>query len=207
LRISLILAHPSSGSFNHALAAAVADRLRRDGHGVRAHDLHAEGFDPLLPAAEIPTGASLPALVAEHCREIAAAEGIVLVHPNWWGQPPAILKGWVDRVLRPGVAYRFVEGDCGDGVLVGLLRARAAVVINTSNTPPRREQEVFGDPLETLWKNCIFGQCGVHEFHRRTFSLVCLSTRQQRAEWLQEAEELVARVFGEADSDPPSEHR
>jgi NAD(P)H dehydrogenase (quinone) len=50
-----------------------------------------------------------------HCREIADVDGII-VHPNWWGQPPAILKGWVDRVLRPGVAYRFLEGDAGEGV-------------------------------------------------------------------------------------------
>ena len=103
-------------------------------------------------------------------------------------------------MLRAGVAYRFDEGDPGDGVLVGLLRAGAAVVINTSNTPPRREQEVFGDPLETLWKICIFGQCGVNEFHRRSFGVVCVSTRQQRAEWLKEAQDLVARVFGVADS-------
>ena len=94
-------------------------------------------------------------------REIAQAQGIVIVHPNWWGQPPAILKGWVDRVLRPEVAYRFREGDAGDGVPVGLLKAKAAVVFTTSNTPRERELASFGDPLETLWKNCIFGLCGV----------------------------------------------
>jgi len=45
--------------------------------------------------------------------KFSEASGIVIVHPNWWGQPPAILKGWVDRVLRPGVAYEFTEGDQG----------------------------------------------------------------------------------------------
>ncbi len=197
MNISLILAHPDPASLNHALAAAAADELRRAGHGVRVRDLHAEGFDPLLPIEEIPSAASPHAMVAEHCREIAAAEGIVIIHPNWWGMPPAILKGWVDRVLRPGVAYRFDEGDDGEGVPVGLLRARAVVVINTSNTPQRREQELFRDPLETLWKNCIFGLCGVHEFHRRMFGVVCLSTPEERVAWLTEARQLVAEVFGD----------
>ena len=78
-----------------------------------------------------------------------------------------MVKGWVDRVFRPGVAYEFEEDDSGEGVPIGLLRARAAVVFNTSNTPEEREQEVFGDPLETLWKTCIFDLCGVKEFHRQ----------------------------------------
>jgi len=62
------------------------------------------------------------------------------------GQPPAVLKGWVDRVFRAGVAYKFLEGDKGDGVPVGLLKIRTAIVFNTSNTPPVREKKVFGDP-------------------------------------------------------------
>ena len=74
----------------------------------------------------------------------------MIVHPNWWGQPPAILKGWVDRVFRPGIAYRFVEGDAGEGVPIGLLKASAAVVFNTSNTPDARERFAFGDPAAVL---------------------------------------------------------
>ena len=130
-------------------------------------------------------------LFGEHCQEIAQADGIVIVHPNWWGQPPAILKGWVDRVLRPEVAYRFGEGDAGDGVPVGLLQAKAAVVFNTSNTPRARELAVFGDPLETLWQNCIFGLCGVRLFYRKNFAVVVTSTPAQREAWLDEVREML----------------
>ena len=123
---------------------------------------------------------------------VPAADGIVVVHPNWWGQPPAILKGWIDRVVRPGVAYTFEEGDSGEGVPVGLLRARTAVVLNTSNTPPGREQDVFGDPLEVIWRRCVFDLCGVRDVRRRTFGVVVTSTAEERARWLGEVEELVA---------------
>jgi len=51
-----------------------------------------------------------------------------------------------------------------EGIPIGLLQAKAAVVFNTSNTPPQREQAAFGDPLETIWKNCIFDLCGVKTF-------------------------------------------
>jgi NAD(P)H dehydrogenase (quinone) len=195
MNISVILAHPSSGSFNHAVAEAAISQLRLNGHTVSFHDLYREGFDPTLPGSEGVPEASLPKPVAAHCLEVAAADGIVIVHPNWWGQPPAILKGWVDRVMRPGVGYTFLEGDGGEGVPVGLLKARAAVVFNTSNTPAERERAVFGDPLDLIWKNCVFGLCGVKDVHRETFSVVVTSTERQRRQWLARVSDVVARCF------------
>ena len=195
MKISLILAHPNKASFNHAIAEAALAELREAGHEVVFHDLYAEGFDPILPHAEFTKDAALPDRVRQHCTELAEAEGIAIVHPNWWGQPPAILKGWVDRVIRPGVAYEFLEGDKGDGVPVGLLRAEAVIVFNTSDTPTEREREVFGDPLETLWKKCVFGLCGAKVVHRRMFSVVVTSTAAQRREWLEEVRDTVRRCF------------
>ncbi|MEW6290324.1 MAG: NAD(P)H-dependent oxidoreductase [Thermodesulfobacteriota bacterium] len=199
MKISVILAHPDKHSFNHAIAGVVLQALAANRHQVFFHDLYEEKFDPILPAGEIRRDALLPAAIADHCRELRAADGIVVIHPNWWGQPPAILKGWVDRVIRPGVAYEFLEGDGGEGVPHGLLQAKAALVFNTSNTDAAREIAVFGDPLESLWKNCIFGLCGVTAFQRRMFGIVVVSTEQQRKKWLAEAAEMVKNVFAGED--------
>ncbi len=195
MKISLILAHPDPNSFNHAIAQAARIEMTRLGHRVYYHDLYAEGFDPLLPAGEIPEAASLPSEIAAHCAEIAEADGIIIVHPNWWGQPPAALKGWVDRVIRPGVAYRFLEDDHGEGIPLGLLKARAALVFNTGNTPAEREARDFGDPLERIWKNCVFGLCGVDVFYRETFSVVITSGLAQRQAWLEQVGEAVRLYF------------
>jgi putative NADPH-quinone reductase len=195
VKILIVLAHPDPASFNHALAAAAAEAARRLGHAVVLRDLHAEGFDPILPKGEALEGAPLAPWLSRHCEDLATADGIVIVHPNWWGQPPAILKGWIDRVVRPGVAYSFVEGDSGEGVPVGRLRARTAVVLNTSNTPPEREHEAFGDPLESIWRRCVFDLCGVKDVRRRTFGVVVTSTPAQRADWLEEAARLVGSAF------------
>jgi putative NADPH-quinone reductase len=105
------------------------------------------------------------------------------------------MKGWIDRVFRPGVAYRFLEGDNGEGVPVGLLRTQTAVVFNTSNTPPEREMQEFGDPLERIWRKCILEFCGVKNILRQTFSVVVTSTPEQRAAWLGEVEEIVSAHF------------
>jgi NAD(P)H dehydrogenase (quinone) len=197
---SVIVAHPRPGSFNHALAHAACAALGRLGHEVRFHDLYAEGFDPLLQTPEFRRDAVLDPVLAGHCREASEAEGIVIVHPNWWGMPPAILTGWVDRVLRPGVGYEFLEGDGGEGVPRGLLRARAAVVLNTSNTAREREERIFGDPLDAIWKKCIFDLCGVADVRRRTFETIVTSTPEIRLTWLGEAESLVTETFGPGNS-------
>ncbi|HEY5478053.1 MAG TPA: NAD(P)H-dependent oxidoreductase [Gaiellaceae bacterium] len=195
MKILVLLGHPQPGSFNHSLAETVVATLERGGHDVVFHDLHAEGFDPAMTAAEIPTDAPLEPEIARHCEELAAAEGIVVVHPNWWGQPPAILKGWIDRVVRPGVAYRFLEGDGGEGIPEGLLKVKTAVVLNTSNTKLERELETFGDPLEGLWARCIFGLCGVEDVRRRNFGVIVTSTYEERVAWLKEAAQMVAQAF------------
>lgn len=153
MRISVILAHPDPNSFNRAIAKTAIEVLKANGHKVFFHDLYREKFDPLLPAKEIDEDAKLPAKIKKHCKEIATADGIVIVHPNWWGQPPAILKGWVDRIIRPRVAYQFLEGDSGEGVPKGLLKAKAALVFNTSNTKSERKESFrrsAGDYLEEL---------------------------------------------------------
>ena len=205
MEILVVLGHPDPGSLNHAIASEVCNSLLEDGHHVLFHDLYEEHFDPILPKEEIPEKGLVPGAIQNHCEQLLSADGIVIVHPNWWGQPPAILTGWIDRVFRPGVAYRFDEGDSGEGIPIGLLKAKAAVVFNTSNTPDAREQSAFGDPLETLWKRCIFDLCGVKKFQRRIFHVVITSSLDQRRAWLSEARQLVSNVFSnKADLDQPT---
>lgn len=186
-----VVAHPGPASFSHAMADAAASTLRASGYTVQCHDLYAEGFNPVQPVVETQNTRSDDALVEQHCAELRAADLILVFHPNWWSQPPAILKGWIDRVFRLGTAYAYAEGTGLDGVPVGLLRARAALVFNTSNTPSAREHEVFGDPLERLWKTSVFELCGVRHVTRRMFGPMASSSPAQRDAWLAEVRGLV----------------
>lgn len=194
--VSVILGHPYEYSFNHAIAETVVNRLQKLGHTVFFHDLYEEKFDAILMGHELVSGKTSNLLVQQHMDEIREADGIVIIHPNWWGMPPAILKGWVDRVLRQGVAYAFNENDDGSGIPLGLLKAEIAIVLNTANTPEERENTVFGDPLETIWKNCIFDFCGVKNFHRHVFRVIAGSKEHEREGWLEEAGEITNRYFG-----------
>ena len=193
--ISLILGHPKPASFNHAIAEAVASALVKDGHRLRMHDLYREQFDPVLTAAEIGGRASGDPLIEQHCREAVEADGFVIVHPNWWGQPPALLKGWIERIFRFGLAYRFDETAGPDGPALGLLTARAAVVINTTDTPPDREADIFGDPLARIWRDCVFGFCGVRRVERHVVGPVIGATQETTARWRDETAEWARAMF------------
>ena len=195
MKVTVILAHPDKKSLNYAIAETAVKTLTAGGHEVAFHDLYREKFPPVLPMEEIPRNVKLPKIISRHCEEIAEADGIIIVHPNWWGQPPAILKGWIDRILRPGVAYTFAEGDRGEGDLIGLLKARAVLIFNTSNTREEREVSVYNDPLETLWKNNMFISCGVKSYYRKTFRVVITSTGDQRKEWLKEVKNITKKYF------------
>jgi NAD(P)H dehydrogenase (quinone) len=191
MKVLVIIGHQNKGSYCHAITETAIEELKAAGHEVTFHDLYEEGFDPILTHDEIPKGSTVDPIVQEHCDELAAADGFVIVHPNWWAQPPAILKGWIDRVFRQGVAYEFAEG----GGIIGHLKGKTALVITTSNTPRDVELKLFGDPLENLWKNCVFGFCGAEEFFRRNFESIVMSTPEQRAKWLEEVRQIVKERF------------
>lgn len=193
-----VIAHPTSESFSHAMASAARECLQKNGYEFALHDLYAERFDPVQPTGELQNSTSTDRLVEQHCEEIARANLILVFHPNWWGQPPAVLKGWIDRVLRLNTAYGYPPGTPPEGVPIGLLKARHAFVFNTSNTPIERELEVFGDPLDLIWRRCVFPLCGVSEVTRRMYGPIAGSTVEQRTSWLADVAGLVEKVASSA---------
>jgi NAD(P)H dehydrogenase (quinone) len=195
MRVSVILAHPYDQSFNHGIKDQVLKTLNDLGHEINYHDLYAEQFDPVMTGFELKNGYSKDALVEKHCAEIIKAEAIVIIHPNWWGQPPAILKGWVDRVLRYDLAYKDIVNADGKVEVIGLLTTKQVILFNTGNTDADTENNLFMDPLETLWKNCIFGFCGAQAFYRKLFRIIADSSQETREGWLAEVDEKLRELL------------
>lgn len=148
----IVLAHPEEHSFSAAMARAAADALSASGWTVDLDDLAREGFraeasrDDLavVPSSELvqlmyaqeeatATTGYAPA-VADQIRRLQAADLVVAVFPFWWFAPPALMKGWFDRVFVNGVGYGHDPYD--DGPLKGK-RALAAVAVGG-------DQEMYG---------------------------------------------------------------
>lgn len=137
MKFLLVYAHPLGDSFAAALRDAVAGGLAQAGHDVDAIDLYADDFDPRLSAAEraayMRPGYDPASDVADYCRRLRAADGLVLVFPQWWFDMPAVLKGFIDRVFVPGVAF---DHDRAGGRLVPLLaNLKTFHVVTTTGSP------------------------------------------------------------------------
>lgn len=108
MKVLVIYAHPAAGSFNAAIRDLVMDKLAAAGADIRLRDLYAEDFQPVLTRPEWTGYTESPANrlpVADHCADVAWCDTLIFVYPTWWYGMPAILKGWLDRVLLPDVAF------------------------------------------------------------------------------------------------------
>ena len=97
--ICLVIAHPSPSSLSFQIYHELAEVLESEGHKVFRQDLYGDSFNPVMPLDELKRRMSLDPLVTRYSRELTECESLVVIHPDWWAGPPAILKGWVDRLF------------------------------------------------------------------------------------------------------------
>lgn len=107
MKHAVIVAHPNPHSLTRAAADAYAEQVGRAGHEVVIRDLYQLGFDPCLKAWEVPrdTGYHFDPDVLREREQLARADVFVLVYPFWFNAPPAILKGYIDRVFSMDFGY------------------------------------------------------------------------------------------------------
>jgi putative NADPH-quinone reductase len=161
------LGHGKSDSLCHHLARVAIETLDRAGAERRVQDLLADGFDPVLRleprARHAPRlGADEDPLVHRYQQDVLWADRHLVVHPCWWFGPPAILKGWVDRVLAEGIAFRQPEGRPPEGLLGG----RRALVVQTFNAGRAVEAVVARGLAARTWRRGIFGALGMGDVQR-----------------------------------------
>lgn len=138
MNVLVVYAHPDPESFNAALFETIKRALTRAGHAVRAVDLYAENFQPVLSredkAAYLDDTESLICKVSEHVDNLCWAEALVFVFPIWYYGPPAILKGWFERVWLPGVTFEPAEKR-GRTTSSCIRHIKRLVVVTTSGSP------------------------------------------------------------------------
>ena len=188
MKVLILLANQhSEGSFCGAIASAALKTLQKTTNDVIVRDLYAEHFDPILTQRELATpNGELSGYIREQIQELLDCDLLIVVHPNWWGMPPAILTGWIDRVVRQGFCYAFNESGA-----VQMLKGKKLQVFVTANTPEDIEQKFNHDPLRNLWTNVIPNTVGFNPVEYTCYSSVILSDLRQREDWLADVEKKV----------------
>ena len=175
-RVLVIDAHPRDDSFCLALATAAAAGAEAALHEVRTLVLRDMDFDLNHRGQELE-----PCLVQSR-KELIWAEHLIIVHPVWWGSMPALLKGWLDRILLPGFAFTERE----DGGWKGLLEGRSATIISTLDTPLWVYRYILLAPSIRALRDATLRFCGIKPVHVLLLGAIRQSSAQQRAHWLEQ---------------------
>ena len=192
-RTLIVLAHPLGDSYCAALAATVRETLIERGHEVDLIDLYADDFDPRLSAEERaayfePDYDASP--VADYARRLRAASHLVFVFPQWWGNCPAILKGFFDRVFVPGVAYDL--GARAGEFIPRLDNVKKLWVVMTAGSSWWVTKLYLRDPVRHQIRGAVGGFCGRSvSFRMMTYYDMDHSTDRKRRAFLKR----VARAF------------
>ncbi len=161
----VVLAHPLANSLSHRLAATAMATLDQAGAQPVLLDLHAEGFDPRLTPEERAAYYDAPRIAPDllgadllrHARLLAGAETLVLVFPTWWFGPPALLKGWIDRVFAPGIGFDHTPGF--GPIAPRLTGLRRAVAVTTLGTPWWVDVLAMRRPVRRMLRTAVIGAC------------------------------------------------
>lgn len=158
MKFLIIDSHPYSESFNRQLTRKI-EEVVKEKHQVEMVNLVDDGFNPVMDAANLKlfsSGKSVDPKVIEYQKKINEADCLVFAFPIWWSTMPAVLKGFLDKVLLVGYAYTYSES----GALEGLLN-KQAVVITTMETPNAVYDDIMNNPVKNQFINATLGTCGI----------------------------------------------
>ena len=185
-RVAVIVGHPAADSWCGALADSYAAAARAGGHEVRMVQLAQLDFDPSLHAGYRQIQALEPDLLAAQAT-LAWAEHLVIAYPIWWGSVPALLKGFLDRILLPGFAFKYRPGKAFPEQL---LRGRSAQLLVSMDTPPWYFRWVYRMPGIVQLKKTTLEFCGIAPVKVAAFGPLISSSPALRASWLVKAARL-----------------
>lgn len=189
-RVLVVWGQSSDGSYGASLAAAYVDAARQAGHTVRLLQLDQMQFDPILHQGYRVVQPLEPDLLAAQA-DILWAEHLTFVYPIWWGGLPALLKGFLDRVLLPGFAYKF---QAGKSFQTKLLKGRSAHLLVTMDFPPWYFRWVYRAAGVHQMKASTLAFCGIRTTATLNMGPIVNSTPAQRSAWLRRVEKLAASL-------------
>lgn len=200
MRTLIVYNHPREGSFCSAIREAVENGLKTGNHEYKVVDLDRDGFDPVMREKDLKAFVTagrigedgleeVDPLVLRYMKMMRWAEQIVMIFPIWWMTTPAMTKGFIDKVIFPGIVYK-MEG----GKLVSKLSSlKQVTIITTMNTPSEVYQDVFGNSLEGSLIKGTFNQIGIHDIRWISLNMVKQAGDEKRWVWLDEIETEFAR--------------
>ena len=197
MKTLIIFNHPYEGSFCSAIREAVKSGLRKGRHQCKVINLDKDRFDPVMREKDL--GAfklrgeedltmlsGVDPIVLRYKKKLEWAERIVMIFPVWWMSVPAMTKGFIDKVIFPGIAYKME----GSELKTTLKDLKQVVIISTMNTPADVYRDEFNNSIEGSLIKGTFNKIGIHDIKWISLNMVTRSGEEKRWLWLDEIEKM-----------------
>lgn len=189
----VIFGHPDPNSFNGAILKTIENKLTEKKYQFICKNLYQLNFSPILTLDDLKRAkdSSVAGDIAIEHNDIEWAKNIIFIYPIWWAGQPAMVKGWIDRVLTPGFAYAFQE----DGTIKGLLSDKVVMVFTTTRSGEENMIESgMAAAIEKTVMEGVFGFCGINTMLYKNLYGVSKATETEKNEMLAEVEYLLNAI-------------
>ena len=187
-KVFVVYGHYDDKSFNAAIKETFIKTAKQKGHEIDCVDLYKEKYDPVFSGGE-PTPD-----VLDHRKRIEKCSTIVLIAPIWNFRMPAIVEGWIDKVLAPPRAFRFKRLVGNYGYPLGNLKDKKAIIFCTYGSPRLAVTTFFLNlPIRRL-KRGVFHICGIRNINYRRYFAVPFVSEEKRKEFLKDVEKTASNL-------------
>lgn len=185
MRTTIVFNHPYEGSYCNAILDAVARGLQKAGHEVDLMHLDSDRFNPAMSQDDLQAFVKHQAVdpqVIDYQERLKKADHLIFIFPIWWDIMPATTKGFIDRVLSPGVAYD--HHPRGFGLIPLLKNLKSITVISTMNKPKIMYALLLGNLIRKVMIRSMFKTMGYKNSRWISFTSVKSVSREKRIKWL-----------------------
>lgn len=189
MRVAIVFNHPYEGSFGNAILNAVTKGLEKASHQVDLMHLDNDGFNPVMSKADLKAFVEhkpIDPQVIDYNERLKKADYLMFIFPIWWDLMPAMTKGFIDRVLSPGVVYE--HHPRGFGLLPLLKNLKGVTVITTMNKPKIMYSLLIGNLIKKAMIKSVFKTMGYKNLKWVSFNMVKAVSQKKRETWLADME-------------------
>jgi putative NADPH-quinone reductase len=195
MKTAIIFNHPYEGSYCSAILQSVTCGLSKAGHTVDIFHLDNDEFDPVMRAKDLKAfkdGEPCDLKVISYRERLHEADHLIFIFPIWWELMPAMTKGFIDKVIFPGVAYDYDHSGRYPKMIKRFHKIQGVTLITTMNTPSLVYRLVFGNAIKRALFAGTFWKLGYKNRKWISFNMVKFVKKEKRTKWLEKLEERFA---------------
>lgn len=191
MKTVIVYSHPYNKSYCQALLESAKQGAIKAGKEVDVIDLYADNFNPVMTAEDLKGFVKhemVDYLAKDYFNRIKTADHLVLIFPIWWELMPAIMKGFIDKVVFPGSFYEYSKNG-----MITLLPNLKVTIITTMNTPALTYKFVFKNAIQKALVKGTFNKIGIKKVKWISLNEIKATTNQKRQNWLEKIEKHMAK--------------